>query len=103
MLEKFFKNSDNYKFTEEKNTMCIVCCHIFNKNGPILYVTHDEDDGMWQFLCGHENHTTEDIKIIALSEAVEIDSSINELYEMPEDIGAMKESKNKEWEFFKMN
>lgn len=37
---------------ELPNTATITCRHIIDGSLPILYVSHDEDDGMWQFLCG---------------------------------------------------
>ena len=41
-----------FPFYDAPNTATITCCHILEIGEPILYVSHDEDDGMWQFLCG---------------------------------------------------
>ena len=41
-----------FPFYDAPNTATITCCHILENGEPILYVSHDEDDGMWQFLCG---------------------------------------------------
>ncbi|MCU8075886.1 hypothetical protein [Shewanella sp. SM29] len=101
MLRKLFKK-DDYKFSDPKNTACIVCSHVLSLNAPILRVTHDENNGMWQFLCGAENHETDQAKIIALGEAASIDLSVNELYEMPLGVGAERESKNGQWQPFKL-
>ncbi len=92
----------NYKFSDPENTACMVCSHVLEKQAPILYVSHDDDDGMWQFLCGAENHETQDAKIIALVEAVNLDSTINALYEMPLGVGATRESINDDWQPFKL-
>ena len=35
-------------------------------DSPILYISHDEDDGMWQFLCG-KTHKTDDARIAFLA------------------------------------
>jgi len=102
MFRKLFKSKDDYAFSDPKNTACMVCSHVLRENAPILRVTHDEDDGMWQFLCGNENHLVEHAKTIALSEAVSIDTSINELHEMPLGVGATRESKNEKWQPFKL-
>ena len=80
----------------------MVCRHVLNENAAILYVAHDEEDGMWQFLCGADNHETDTAKIIALSQATSIDSSVNELFEMPLGVGAERESKNGKWQPFKL-
>ena len=44
-----------FPFYDSPDTITIICCHIVENQVPILYVSHDEDDGMWQFLCG-ETH-----------------------------------------------
>ena len=66
----------------------------------VLYVTHDADDGCWQFLCGGE-HTTEDAVVVGMGEIVRIDPSVNDLFEMPEGLGANREEVNGEWKPFK--
>ena len=48
---------------------------------PILRVSHDTDDHGWQFLGS--NARAEDAKIISLEEAVELDSSVLQLADLP--------------------
>ena len=50
-----------FPFYDSPDTATIICCHILERQTPILYVSHDEDDGMWQFLCGE---TVNDILIL---------------------------------------
>ncbi len=102
MFSKLFKNKSKYKFSDPENTACIVCRHVLENNMPILYATHDEDDNMWQFLCGADNHENQDAKIISLLEATEIDPSINDLYEMPVGVGATREKMNEQWNPLKL-
>ena len=99
-----FKNNNksNYKFKEPETTACFTCDHILNKQRPILYVSHDDEDGGWQFLCGHEEHSEENAKVISLKQATEIDESINYLYEMPLGYGAERTSVEDTWAPFKM-
>ena len=42
----------DFPFDDAPNTAVITCCHILDHGAPILHVSHDADDGMWQFLCG---------------------------------------------------
>jgi hypothetical protein len=91
-----------YRFTEPKDTACFVCNHVLNIQKPILYATHEAEDGFWQFLCGDNDHTDEDYKIISLEQAASIDESINDLYEMPLGVGADRETKSAKWEPFKL-
>jgi hypothetical protein len=104
MFKKLFKKKIDtpYLFSDPENTACFTCVHVLEGNSPILHVTHDEDDGGWQFLCGQESHTEEDAKIISIKEATEIDPSINGLYEMPLGVGAERETKDSEWKPYKM-
>jgi len=91
-----------YKFNESENTACFVCNHVLDRERPILYVIHEEEDGSWQFLCGHNDHTEADCKIISLREASDIDGSINDLYEMPLGVGADRKTSSSNWEPFKL-
>lgn len=86
-----------YKFKEPENTACFVCDHVFRKKRQILYVTHDKDDGSWQFLCGQSDHTDANAKVISLKEATKIDKTINDLYELPLGAGAERKSIQDIW------
>ena len=44
---------------------------ILENGEPILYVSHDEDDGMWQFLCG-KAHETDEAKLVSLKSVFEM-------------------------------
>lgn len=91
-----------YKFSQPKNSACFVCTHVFNKERDILFVSHDADDSSWQFLCGENDHTDTDVKIISMEQATQIDDSINALFEMPEGVCAEREKKGGQWKAFKM-
>lgn len=91
-----------FKFKESKTKACFVCEHVFNKSRPILYVTHDSD-GDWQFLCGESEHTVENAKIISLMQVVELDKTINDLFEMPKNVGAERENVTQKWKPFKLS
>ena len=92
MFEKFFKK---HKFNDSENQTVFTCSHIINENKPILYVKHD-NEGDWQFLCG-ENHTTEDARVIALQEIINIDPSVSKVSNLKCGQTAVRESKESEW------
>lgn len=102
MLSKIFGKNKTYKFREPENTACMTCSHVLEGGAPILYVTHDADDGTWQFLCGSDNHDESHAKIVALKEIAVIDPSVNDLFEMPLGVDASRESKNANWRPFKL-
>jgi len=49
---------------------------------PILLVSHDADDGMWQFLTGGEVQMA-DAMVVALEEVHSLDPSVGELADLP--------------------
>ena len=93
MFNKFF--SEHNRFKESKNQAVFTCLHITNENKPILCVKHD-DEGDWQFLCGC-NHITDDARIIALQEVINIDSSVSEVSNLKRGQTAVRESKDSKW------
>lgn len=70
-----------FPFYDAPNTATIICRHIINGEEPILFVSHDEDDGMWQFLCG-KIHETDDAKLVSLKSVFELDNSIGDLIDI---------------------
>ena len=70
-----------FPFYDAPNTATITCCHILENGEPILYVSHDEDDGMWQFLCG-KAHETDEAKLVSLKSVFDLDNSVGILKDM---------------------
>lgn len=64
-----------FPFCDAPNAASIICCHIIESDHPILYVSHDEDDGMWQFLCGAA-HETEEARVVSLKEVYDLDNTV---------------------------
>ena len=87
---------DRFPFKEKPNTACITCAHVLEDKLPILYVSHDAEDGCWQFLCG-EDHDVEDARIGALEEIYEIDKSIKKVAGLEFGKSAYRKDKNSEW------
>lgn len=83
-------------FYDSPDTVTIICCHILEKQTPILYVSHDEDDGMWQFLCG-ETHEIDDAKLVSLKEVFDLDNSVSALKDMPHGYYAERKTQDDNW------
>ncbi len=69
-------------FKEKGNTMVITTKDILLRTRPILLVSHDFEDGMWEFLDGDdvdENNAC----IVSLDEILRIDGSLNALHDLP--------------------
>jgi hypothetical protein len=87
---------NNWLFKEPKNTVVFTTKKIARENEPILYVYHDEDDGAWQFHHG-ENVEIIDAAISALQVIVEMDTTINELSNLPVGWMAWRETSTMPW------
>jgi hypothetical protein len=74
--------SDNWPFDDPKNVAVFTTWRILREGWPILLVTHDEDDGAWQFLDGSPVDT-EDAAIVGLAEIVQRDPTVRELAGLP--------------------
>lgn len=85
-----------FKFLEDKNTMVITTKDIIKRQKEILLVSHDIDDGMWEFLDGDEVNE-DSAMIVSISEIVGIDNTINELFDLPLGWIAYRENKNEKW------
>ena len=85
-----------FPFDELPNTAAITCCHILDENMPVLYVSHDEDDGMWQFLCG-KSHDVSEARVVSLNSVFVLDNSIEKLAKMPCGYVAERENIKSEW------
>jgi hypothetical protein len=87
---------ENWPFEDPPNVAVYTTVRVLEENLPILLVTHDAEDGAWQFLCG----TTSDDKdgrIVGLDCIVERDSSVVELADLPLGWLAWRETVTSEW------
>ena len=73
-----------FAFKDAPETACIVCQHVLDGKNPITFISHDKEDGMWQFLCS-EDHILEDVRLISLAEAFQIDETIGQAADLPRD------------------
>ena len=87
---------DEWPFADPKNIVVFTTTQILRLGQPILYVSHDEDDGAWQFHTG-EQVSDEDAMVVTLSEMVEHDQSICELADLPFEWIAERERVGSPW------
>jgi hypothetical protein len=87
-------------FAEPHNVAVITTSEIIERKHPILYVSHDVDDGSWQFHSGAEVNI-EEAKVISLSEIVELDKSLLALADLPLGWIAVRSSQDSFWQYSK--
>ncbi|HEY1382564.1 MAG TPA: hypothetical protein VGF43_03070 [Dongiaceae bacterium] len=86
-------------FRHPPNIAVIVDRKIIDGSAWIGYVSHDADDGGWQF------HTNEpgppriaDAAVVGLSEIVDLDDTIRELADLPIGWHAWRDSERSPWQ-----
>ena len=88
--------SDEWPFEAPRNTAVITTVRVTDHDYPVLLVTHDSDDGGWQFLCGGAAGANE-ARIIGLEEAVNRDPTLRELADLPEGWCARRDNLKSPW------
>lgn len=86
----------DWKFNDPENVAVIINRKILDEGGWIAYVTHDADDGGWQFY-NHEAPLEEDAAVVSLREVVELDRTIMELADLPVGWHAWREIPSAQW------
>lgn len=90
------KMNHAWPFSDPRNHAVITLDRIMDGTHSILYVTHDADDGGWQFLDGGDV-TEDDAMVVSLREIVEYDSTILQLGDMPRGWYAVRDAIDKPW------
>lgn len=83
-------------FNEQDNTMAITTKKIIFGKKNVVCVSHDFEDGMWQFL-DDEELDEDNACIVSLAEILRIDGSLNELHDLPLGWIAYREGINDSW------
>ena len=89
--------SDSWPFADPKNVAVFTTTQIVREGRPVLYVSHDLDDGAWQFHTNDESVSVKDAMVIALSKMIEIDPSLAELHDLPFGWIAIRDTVNADW------
>jgi hypothetical protein len=93
-------DAQNWPFDEPTNVAVFSIRQIVFGKQPILHVTHDSDDGSWQFL-GTETPSESDLVIVGLEEICNLDPSIKDLADLPTGWEAWRSDKTAAWKKIK--
>ncbi|HVX91564.1 MAG TPA: hypothetical protein VHC20_08230 [Candidatus Paceibacterota bacterium] len=86
----------DWPFDEPANVAAITTRQVLDDSHPILLVTHDEDDGGWQVLCGSTSEVS-DGRVVCLGCLFERDRSIGQLADLPVGWRAWRDSADSDW------
>jgi len=93
----------NYGFKTSLNTAVFTTSFVIVDKKPITYVTHEFEDGAWQFFSDDFFDDYEKVaKIVSLEEIIDLDPTIIDLAEMKEGQNASRNNPNEKW-VIKMN
>jgi len=88
----------DWPFQDPPNVAVIANKRIVYQGEWIAYVSHDADDGAWQF---HTNVATppqqEEAAVVSLHSIVQLDQSIKDLANLPSGWHAWRESRDAPW------
>lgn len=90
--------TDNWPFADSENTAVFTTRQVFDDGQPILYVSHDADDGAWQFHTGGTGVSAGDALVVCLKNVVELDPAICALADLPLGWIAERKNKGRPWE-----
>jgi hypothetical protein len=86
------------EFKDSLNTAVFTTKFVIEDNKDITYVTHDADDGAWQFFSDDEFEDFEKVaKLVSLGQIIERDKSVLDLADMPVGYYAYRKSKKDKW------
>jgi len=86
----------DWPFADPPETEVITLGRVARGESPLRLVTHDDDDGSWQFLDG-EHVAEEDALVIALGEMVQLDPSLASLADLPIGWHAWRDDGSHDW------
>ncbi|HEY4251813.1 MAG TPA: hypothetical protein VGM87_11450 [Roseomonas sp.] len=85
-------------FADPPNLAVITTRGIVAGRHVIDYVSHDADDGGWQFLChGAGSVAVEDAVVVGLGRIVATDATLRDLADLPLGWCAAREAKDRPW------
>jgi hypothetical protein len=88
--------ASEWKFSDDENTESFSTRKIMNGEEPVMHVTHDEDDGAWQFLPKETPNENEAV-LVHLKHFIDADPSLEELHDLPLGWHAWREDINAKW------
>lgn len=92
------KDKINKEFKDPPETAVFTTKFVIEKKNTITYISHDEDDGSWQFFSNDDFNNFEEVaRIVSLKNIVDLDPSILEVANMPKGYYATRKNVSDKW------
>ena len=86
------------KFEDGLNTAVFTTSFVVRDKKEITYVTHEIEDGAWQFFSNDKFENYEDIAmIVSFGELIELDKTLLDIADLPLGSIATRQSANDDW------
>jgi len=86
------------EFEDTLNTAVFTTKFVVKDKKEITYVTHDADDGAWQFFSSDDFDNYEDVAmILSLDEIINIDRTVLEIADLPLGYFATRQTSKDSW------
>jgi len=86
----------DWRFSDDPHRPVITQRHVAKRGAPILYVSHEADGTGWQFLDGAPD--PQDLAVAHMHHLIELDPSLDELFDLPKGWQAWRASSEAAWE-----
>jgi hypothetical protein len=87
----------DWPFLDPPNTAVFTSVRILDDEDWVHYVTHDEEDGTWQFLPSHGPANMQEAAVFGLIRMVEMEPRLEELADLLLGWRAWRESRDAPW------
>jgi hypothetical protein len=92
-------NAQDWPFDDPPNVAVITIRRVISGGLPITYVSHDEDDGAWQFLVLEPAPPQmSEAMLVGLASIVRLDPTILELADLPIGWCAWRRGQTEQWQ-----
>ncbi|WP_129054891.1 DUF2185 domain-containing protein [Flavobacterium sp. YO64] len=89
-------------FKDAPNTTVFTTTFVLKEKKTITYVTHDAEDGAWQFFSNDKFESFEKVaQIVSLEQIIKIDKTLLELADLPLGYIATRKSLKDKWKIEK--
>jgi hypothetical protein len=86
-----------WRFEQPRNTAVIVSRSVVEGRSWVASVSHDANDGGWQFVAADHSGDVAGAGVVSLEEVVRLDPSVESLCDLPEGWSATRASRDAEW------
>jgi Domain of unknown function (DUF4262) len=93
---ELLRSKGDWAFVDPPDVATYTTRQVVNDREPILFLTHDFDDGAWQLLHGGDAQAS-DAMIVCLSHLIKLDPKLAELADLPLGWQAVRKSVGEPW------